>query len=273
MQMSMRLVTVRRYPHRCIAIASGAACRPAHHRVLPLSRLPCPLLPSPPRLSRRAWLGIGAAALGVGVLRPVRQARALDFDAARMQSSMQSRYGAKGAQALRQWLEMLQQQAGKPLPQQLPAVNQFWNRAVVQSDDSVLWGQPDYWATPLETLGRGAGDCEDYVIGKYFSLLRLGVAEENLRMIYVRARMGGAGSTQSIAHMVLGHYATPTAEPLVLDSMVDAIMPAGQRRDLTPVFSFNAQGVYVAGAQPSPVDRITRWRDLLARMQQEGFLP
>ena len=224
-------------------------------------------------MSRRALLGFSAAAWGLGLLRSGRDAIALDFDAARMQNSMQSRYGAKGTQALRQWLEMLQQQTGKPITQQLPAVNQFWNRAAVQSDDNVLWGQPDYWATPLETLGRGAGDCEDYVIGKYFSLLRLGVAEENLRLIYVRARMGGVGSTQSLAHMVLGHYATPTAEPLVLDSMVDPILPSSQRRDLTPVFSFNAQGVYVAGAQPSPVDRITRWSDLLARMRLEGFLP
>ncbi len=225
------------------------------------------------RLSRRAWLGYGAAACGLGLLRGGRDAIAFDFDASRLQTGMQSRYGAKGAQALRQWLDMLQQQAGKPLQQQLPAVNQFWNRAVVQTEDSVLWSQPDYWATPVETLGRGAGDCEDYVIGKYFSLLRLGVAEENLRLIYVRARMGGVGSTQSIAHMVLGHYATPTAEPLVLDSMLDPILPSSQRRDLTPVFSFNAQGVYVAGAQPSPVERITRWSDLLARMRQEGFLP
>jgi hypothetical protein len=73
--------------------------------------------------------------------------------------------------------------------------------------------------------------------------------------------------------MVLGYYETPAAEPLVLDSLLDNIMPASQRKDLTPVFSFNAQGVYVAGAQTTSVDRITRWRDLLARMKQEGFLP
>lgn len=215
----------------------------------------------------------GSGMLGVLALQTQSGAVALDFDEGRLQGSMQSRYGAAGVQRLGQWLAMLQTQKSRPLSQQLPAVNEFWNRAVVQTDDSLLWSQPDYWATPLETLGKGAGDCEDYVVGKYFSLLRLGVPAEKLRLIYVRARMGGVGSTQSIAHMVLGYYEVPTGEPLVLDSMVDFLLPSSQRKDLTPVFSFNAQGVYVAGAQPSSVDRITRWRDLLTRMKQEGFLP
>ena len=226
-----------------------------------------------PHLARRVVLGMGVTALIGGAFRGGRHAIALDFDASRLQQSMQSRYGAAGVKALNAWHGMVDAQKGKPLQHQLTAVNEFWNRAVVQTEDSMLWAQPDYWATPLETLGKGAGDCEDYVIGKYFSLLRLGVPGEKLRLIYVRARMGGAGSTQSIAHMVLGYYEVPTGEPLVLDSMVDFLLPSSQRKDLTPVFSFNAQGVYVAGAQPSSVDRITRWRDLLTRMKQEGFLP
>lgn len=215
----------------------------------------------------------GSAALGLCTLRVGTDAVALDFDASRLQNSMQSRFGAAGLQRLRQWLELLQNQRGQPLQQQLSDVNAFWNRAMLQSDDAQVWSQSDYWATPLESLGKRAGDCEDFVIGKYFSLLRLGVPADSLRLIYVRARMGGIGSTQSIAHMVLGYYENPTAEPLVLDSMLDHILPARQRADLTPVFSFNAQGIYVAGAQPAPVDRISRWRDLLTRMKQEGFLP
>ncbi|MEG0939766.1 MAG: transglutaminase-like cysteine peptidase [Comamonas sp.] len=211
--------------------------------------------------------------MGSWALRIGADAIALDFDPNRLQQTMQSRNGAAGVKVLNQWLAMIKAQQGKPLQQQLTVVNEFWNRAVVQTEDSMLWVQPDYWATPLETLGKGAGDCEDYVIGKYFSLLRLGVPGDKLRLIYVRARMGGVGSTQSIAHMVLGYYETPMTEPLVLDSMVDFLLPSSQRKDLTPVFSFNAQGVYVAGAQPSSVDRITRWRDLLTRMKQEGFLP
>lgn len=215
-----------------------------------------------------------AAALLLAWLLPAPVRSALEFDAARLQQSMQARYGAKGVQALRDWLQMLQEQAGQPQQRQLQAVNTFWNQAMLGSEDSLVWGEADYWATPLESLGKRAGDCEDFVIGKYFSLMRLGVPVEKLRLIYVRARVGGVGSNQSIAHMVLGFYETPSAEPLVLDNLVDDILPAGQRRDLTPVFSFNGQGVYVAGAsQSASVDRISRWRGLLTRMQQEGFTP
>src|SRR5690606_16014984 len=110
-------------------------------------------------------------------------------------------------------------------------------------------------------------------IGKYFSLIHMGVPAEKLRLIYVKARIGGRGSSQSIAHMVLGYYATPDADPLVLDSLVDSISPASQRQDLTPVFSFNAQGIYVAGGAATSPDRIGHWRSLLSKMQKEGFQP
>lgn len=226
-----------------------------------------------PLLRRRFWLLAGASLAGGLVLRPLRLARAFQLDEGRLEKTMRLRFGGRGVQALREWLAMLRVQTGRPIGEQLAAVNEFWNRMIIGSEDTIVWGQPDYWATPLESLGKRAGDCEDYVIGKYFSLLHLGVAGERLRFIYVRARVGGVGSTQSVAHMVLGYYETPQGEPLVLDSLIDSMLPASERGDLTPVFSFNAQGIYVAGTSPTPAERISRWPDLLARMRQEGFMP
>ena len=105
------------------------------------------------------------------------------------------------------------------------------------------------------------------MIGKYFSLIILGVSPDKLRFIYVRAQVNDV----AIAHMVLGYYETPTAEPLVLDSLIDTIEPARERNDLTPVFSFNVQGIYVPGAKPASVDQIGRWRTLMQRMRSQGF--
>ena len=166
---------------------------------------------------------------------------------------------------------MLGRNQGAAEAEQIKAVNDFWNQHVRGVEDIDAWKQTDYWATPLESLGKRQGDCEDYVIGKYFSLTALGVPADKLRFIYVKARIGGSGSRVQVAHMVLGYYSSPNAVPLVLDSLLSTILPATQRRDLIPVFSFNTNGIYVDGKQASPVERIGRWNDLLLRMKREGF--
>ncbi len=141
-------------------------------------------------------------------------------------------------------------------------------------DDQEVWNQVDYWASPLETLDKGMGDCEDFAIAKYFSLLAVGVPPARLRLVYVRLQIGGAGGP-SQAHMVLAYYATPQAEPLILDNLVTEIRPASRRPDLTPVFSFNSEGLWQGtGAQSAgdPVARLSRWRDVLVKARVEGFL-
>ncbi len=185
------------------------------------------------------------------------------------------RYGSSGEETLRAWRSMIE--AGKALPEteQLALVNAFFNNHVFFEDDKIVWKQPDYWATPLETLGRGEGDCEDYSIGKYVTLGLLGVPIEKLRITYVRAELGQPGSGVSQAHMVLAYYETPDGEPLVLDNLVGELRPASRRPDLRPVFGFNSQGLWVAGTRgPSAADpnaRLSRWRDLLSRMSADGL--
>lgn len=210
------------------------------------------------------WWVVGALA-ALAVLLP---ASAVQFDADRLLQTAQTRFGQRGVQAVSAWLSSLEQSRSMSVSQQLRAVNRFWNSNLRGVEDIDLWRQTDYWATPLESLGKGAGDCEDYVIGKYFSLLHIGVPAEKLRLIYVRAQVGG----QTIAHMVLGYYETPSSDPLILDSLTSSMVTAARRPDLTPVFSFNAQGVYVAG-QARSVESIGRWQNLLTRMRNEGIDP
>ena len=73
--------------------------------------------------------------------------------------------------------------------------------------------------------------------------------------------------------MVLAYYATPLAEPLVLDNLTTEIKPASQRRDLQPVFSFNGEGIWngVAGKGPGGPGSLSRWTDLLQRARHEGL--
>lgn len=195
-----------------------------------------------------------------------------DFD--RMQRIAEERYGAEGSEAVAAWRDMIALIVDQDERQKLNTVNTFFNRRVRYMLDSANWNTNDYWATPLETLGRGAGDCEDYAIAKYMSLRLGGVANDKMRMIYVRARTGGATSGIDEAHMVLGYYASPTAEPLILDNIISDIRPASRRRDLSPVFSFNSEGLWAGTSTASAADptaRLSRWREVLERMQQEGL--
>ena len=153
----------------------------------------------------------------------------------------------------------------------LKDINDFFNRRLAFKDDSVTWGLPDYWASPLESLEKRAGDCEDYAIAKYFSLAASGVPTAKLRMVYVRARLQG----QSLAHMVLAYYAQPSAEPLILDNLRPEVLPASARPDLTPVFSFNTEGLWQGVGQVTsgdPMARLSLWRELVAKVRAEGFL-
>lgn len=156
----------------------------------------------------------------------------------------------------------------------LKAVNQFFNRRIQFRDDIEVWGQADYWASPLEMLEKGQGDCEDFAIAKYLSLVSLGMPVAKLRLVYVRAQLGGPGGVVQ-AHMVLAYYAQPQAEPLILDNLITELRPASRRPDLTPVFSFNSDGLWqgVGGATAGdPLVRLSRWREVLAKARAEGFL-
>ncbi len=156
---------------------------------------------------------------------------------------------------------------------QLQAVNQFFNRRILFRDDTEARGQVDHWASPLETLDKGQGDCEDYAIAKYFSLLAVGMPTSKLRLVYVRAQIGGPQGVVQ-AHMVLAYYAAPGAEPMILDNLITELRPASRRPDLVPVFSFNSEGLWQGvGAQTAgdPADRLSRWREVLAKARTEGF--
>ena len=197
------------------------------------------------------------------------------FELERMRLVAQQRFGAVGGEGVDAWRKALGAWRGLSEDEQLRRVNEYFNRRIRFAEDSAVWSQPDYWATPLETIARGAGDCEDFVFAKYFTLRELGIAEDRLRMTYVRATVGGPGSSVSQAHMVLSYYPAPDVVPLVLDNLIVDIRSATARPDLAPVFSFNMQGVFVGGASQasSPVDRVSRWRELLLRMRSEGYTP
>jgi len=158
--------------------------------------------------------------------------------------------------------------------EKLAQINNFFNQKVMFADDINVWGQSDYWATPLEFLGLHAGDCEDFSIAKYVFLKAVNVPNDKLRLTYVRAELSENNRKVIKAHMVLSYYATPQSEPLILDNLIPQISPASSRKDLSPVFSFNDKGLWVGNSAKPKSDsqsNLSRWRDVLARMRADGI--
>ncbi|MBD1550103.1 hypothetical protein HAQ06_02215 [Pseudomonas sp. C2L12B] len=217
-----------------------------------------------PLMLRRLGLALSLACSLLGGLQA-------DWDFNTISRQAQALYGplGEGKQRIDAWQRLLLDQRQLGEGEQLDAVNLFFNHQLRYVEDIDLWHQVDYWATPIEALWKGAGDCEDYAIAKYFSLRHLGVPAEKLRITYVKALR------QNRAHMVLTYYATPAAIPLVLDSLEDPIRPATERTDLVPVYAFNGEGLWLAGAagnkKVGDAKRLSRWQDVLQKMNAEGF--
>jgi predicted transglutaminase-like cysteine proteinase len=193
------------------------------------------------------------------------------YDRARMRSAAE-RLGPQAVAALGPLQDVLQQAAALDDEARLDAINAWFNRRVIFRTDDAASGEADHWASPLETLHAGHGDCEDYAIAKYFSLIAVGTPVARLRLVYVRAQVAG---NDAQAHMVLAYYAQPNAEPLILDNLVTSVRPASRRPDLTPVFSFNSEGLWQGvGAQSAgdPQARLSRWRLVLTKARAEGFI-
>lgn len=166
------------------------------------------------------------------------------------------------------WLKALR---GSDAMAQLRTVNLYVNRRIAFATDVQAWGKADYWASPLEALRQGRGDCEDYAITKYFSLLSAGVSAARLRLVYVRARLDD-GEVQ--AHMVLAYHPVDADEVLILDNLIDDVLPASRRSDLSPVFSFNSEGLWEGLSTTSagdPAARLSRWRNVMRKAHAEGF--
>jgi predicted transglutaminase-like cysteine proteinase len=164
------------------------------------------------------------------------------------------------------WQSLIADSQNLSEQEKLRQVNDFFNANVQFISDQALWGKEDYWATPIEMLSVGAGDCEDYSIAKYFTLKQLGVDEEKLRLTYVKAVEIGQ------AHMVLTYFENKRAVPLVLDNLIIDIKPASQRKDLVPVYSFNGAGLWLAkarggGKRVGDSSRLSLWEELSQRMK------
>ena len=182
-------------------------------------------------------------------------------------NQFQNKYKIGASARIEQWHKLLQTASHLTEEKQITLVNNFFNQHIAFVSDKSLWGVNDYWATPQEVLIKGAGDCEDFSIIKYFTLKQLGIPEDKIRLTYTRAL------NRNQAHMVLTYSPTPLATPIILDNLIPEIKPANERKDLLPVFSFNDSDLWIEKPQGSiklagDSSQIAMWDKLRKRMDK-----
>ena len=152
------------------------------------------------------------------------------------------------------------------LPSRIHWVNVAINNRVDPTPRAVSDCSPPHWHLPAETLARGAGDCADSAILKFFLLLASGVAPPAVRLLYAVHRQPDTPGLRTPHLVVLAR--DPFVDPLALDAINLLAIPLSWRSDLDPVFSFDCHRLWAGAAGPdrgSSVERLRPWRELLAR--------
>lgn len=116
-------------------------------------------------------------------------------------------------------------------------INRAVNLRIKPTSDWAQYGYVDFWASPLQTLSSGAGDCEDYAILKYAALRELGIAPRDLRIVIVR------DNVRKMQHAVLAVHNKNNW--LILDNRTMAMLTAEQARHYYPLFVMDDRGVRV----------------------------
>ena len=199
---------------------------------------------------------------------------ALSDDFERLSTLANQRYGQEAYKTVIELQGLTQRLQSASDIEKLTQINDFFNQKIQFVDDIEVWGISDYWATPLESIGHQAGDCEDFAIAKYVFLKKLNIDNNRLKLTYVRAQIQNGDTRAFRAHMVLSYYQTPQSEPLILDNLTPEILPASSRKDLSPIFSFNDTGLWVGSSNKPKAEaqsNLSRWRDVLSRIRANGI--
>ncbi|TNG02906.1 MAG: transglutaminase [Gammaproteobacteria bacterium] len=186
-----------------------------------------------------------------------------------MLTDLKSKYGKRAQKRGVELQKLLAELKNADTKTKLKKVNDHFNKFTYRSDKE-FWGEKDYWATPIEFIGRAGGDCEDYVISKYFALRSLGIPDKKLFLTYAKA------TKQKIPHMVLNYFETPKSMPLVLDNYDKRLLPANKTVNLKPIYSFNADSLFLANPSAGlgkslPTDKIknSKWDKLLSDVRSK----
>ena len=180
--------------------------------------------------------GLVAAALSGGGLREkwLGVERRLDDEMVQLALCEGDRDGCVSPAAL-QFLAIVDAARLREGRARLGEINRAINLAIRPMSDLAQYGQIDVWTSPLATLARSAGDCEDYAIAKFVALRRAGIAPDDLRIVIMHDTIRGEDHAVAAARLD-GHW-------LTLDNRRMAMVEDSDVRNYRPTFVIDQHGV------------------------------
>ena len=151
----------------------------------------------------------------------------------------------------------------------LSYVNAFYNK-ILPINDLTKYKVDDYWSTPKEFLISGRGDCEDYAIAKYFTLIETGIPKEKLFLAVVKVK------NETDYHMVLLYFEDKKSMPLVLDNLSFKVVPFNIRKKLEAKFIFNEKEAFVLKDKKiykkAKINwgKVNKWQELLTKVYSKN---
>lgn len=129
-----------------------------------------------------------------------------------------------------EWHNLIETQRGNPDKiAVLRAVNRFIND-IKYVDDKIVWKESDYWETPYQFFIKG-GDCEDYAIAKFVTLLKIGFDNDDMRIVVLK------NTRLNIIHAILVVYID--GKPYLLDNQIPVVTQTKDVNYYRPIYSIN----------------------------------
>ena len=192
---------------------------------------------SPDLIQRSAEpFGLPASILTAGGLRDkwLGVQRRLDDEMVQLALCEGDRDGCVSPAAL-QFLAIVDTAKAREGRARLGEINRAINLAIRPVSDLAQYGQIDVWTSPLATLARGGGDCEDYAIAKFVALRRAGIAPDDLRIVVLHDTIHGEDHAVAAARLD-GRW-------LTLDNRRMAMVEDSDVRNYRPTFVINQHNV------------------------------
>ncbi len=160
-----------------------------------------------------------------------------------LKAAAKQRAGREARRRLEAWEQLINARQKCQDMDKVRAVNEFFNRQITMKADKGTARGYDYWQSPIETLARGVGDCDDFAMAKYVSLRLLGIPAAQLRVAVVK---GGF----PYRHAVLFFFPQDEKDPWVLDNLAfehlgvvaSHVLPLSarmRRHGITPIYGLN----------------------------------